>query len=125
MVGNRAALRCLWRNRTALRTGTRFAVPRPAFAPGVGASVGESTLNTVDIAAQKTVFCEPGPDGAYVELLTLDGISLTIDTGDLLHPTRTLIIIEGRRYLPLGTSVQIVAGEDGASVVTTVAVTAK
>ena len=87
--------------------------------------MGGSTLNPVDVATQKTVFCEPGPDGTYVELFVLDGISLTIDTGDLLHPTRTLIIIEGRRYLPLGTSVQIVPGEDGASVVTTVAVTAK
>lgn len=85
-----------------------------------------STLNAVDIASQKTVFCTPATDGSgYTELLTLDDVSLTIDTGDLMSPTRTVIVIEGRRYLPLGTSIEIVPGEDGASVVTTVAVTAK
>lgn len=81
----------------------------------------------MEIASQKTVFCALDAETRthWVEMLTLDNVSLTIDTGALMEPTRTLIVIDGVHYIPLGTSVEITGGAEGASVVTTVAVSAK
>jgi hypothetical protein len=77
----------------------------------------------MDIATQKTVFCTLASDGSgYVELLTLDGISLVADSGNSFMIPGTRLVIDGTDYMMLRSGIEIVSGDNGASVTATMIV---
>ena len=74
------------------------------------------------VALQKTVFCTVAPDGSgYLELLTLDGASLGPSSGDSFLIRSTRIVIDGTLYFMAGSSIEVTSGDNGAAIVTTVA----
>lgn len=76
--------------------------------------------------AQKTVFCtlDSADPTRYVELLTIDGITINTDNG-FLSPTSTNYVINGASYLPYRCSVEINQVGESVTVVTTVLVTTR
>lgn len=81
----------------------------------------------INVPAQKTVFCtlDSTDETRYVELLTLDGVTLNLDSPGGLGATSTNLLIDGVSYLPYGCSVEIGRDSGVVSVVTTVLVTPK
>lgn len=79
----------------------------------------------MDIVAEKTVLCVPNQQSStgYAELLTLDGITLNVDVPGGFGSTATQLVIEGKSYLPLASSIEITKTDGGVSVVTAIAVT--
>jgi hypothetical protein len=78
----------------------------------------------MDVVSQKTQICKRNPENAeqLFVLLALDGVAMNIDVGGLLAPTSTALLIEGARYLPIQSVIEITSGPDGCTIVTTIVV---
>lgn len=75
---------------------------------------------------QKTVFCtlDPADQTRYIELLTLDGVTLNIDSPGGLSATQTNLVIDGTKYLAYGCGIDIKRDCEVVTIVTSVLVTA-
>jgi len=75
---------------------------------------------------QKTVICaqDPADPNRWLELVMLPGVTLTVTEGGFFDgPRATQLTIDGERYRPLGTAVEITRADGKPTVVvTTIAV---